>query len=222
MVLRPFIAALSLTIGTQLAQAADLPRVLIIGDSISLGYTPLVRERMKGTAVITHNPGNAKHSSYGVTSLDAWLKSGTWDVIHFNWGLWDLCYRHPESKNQGHRDKVNGSVETPLEDYQKNLETLVLRLKESGAELIWASTTIVPAGEVGRRVGDDVAYNAVAAKVMTKHGVVINDLHRLTKGFPKELFAGSGDVHYKKAGSEKLADQVVQSISTSLKKRAKR
>ncbi len=222
MLLRPFIAALSLTIGTQLAQAADLPRVLIIGDSISLGYTRLVRERMEKTAVITHNPGNAKHSRYGVTSLDAWLKSGTWDVIHFNWGLWDLCYRHPDSKSQGHRDKVNGTIETSLEDYRKNLDTLVLRLKETQAELIWASTTIVPAGEAGRRVGDDVAYNAVAKKVMAKHGVVINDLHALTKGFAKELFVGPGDVHYKKAGSEKLADQVTQSILTGLEKRAKR
>jgi len=40
-------------------------------------------------------------------------------VIHFNWGLWDLCYRNPLVKNQGNRDKVNGKLSVSLDDYER-------------------------------------------------------------------------------------------------------
>ena len=82
--------------------------------------------------------------------------------------------------------------------------------------MIWASTTFVPEGEVGRNVGDDVKYNEVAARVMQKHGVAINDLHALTASFKKEMFTRPGDVHYTPAGSKKLAEQVVTKISEVL------
>jgi lysophospholipase L1-like esterase len=141
-----------------------------------------------------------------------------WDVIHFNWGLWDLCYRNPQSKAQGKRDKKNGTLSTPLPEYEKNLEKLVTRLKKTGAILIWASTTVVPEGEVGRFVGDDAKYNTAAARVMKKHGVAINDLHALSAGFAAEIFTKPGDVHYTPKGSAKLAEQVVASISQVLVK----
>jgi hypothetical protein len=88
----------------------SLPRVLLIGDSISIGYTKTVIELLKGKAEVHRVQGNAGHTGMGIERLPKWLdpKNGKWDVIHFNWGLWDLCYRNPESKTQGRRDKVNG------------------------------------------------------------------------------------------------------------------
>ena len=68
-------------------QATDFPRVLIIGDSISLGYTPVVVSILKGQAEVIHNPGNAQHTGTGVERIDKWLQPGDWDLIHFNWGL---------------------------------------------------------------------------------------------------------------------------------------
>ncbi len=195
---------------------APLPKVLIIGDSISLGYTPLVVRAMKDRAIVRHNPGNAQHTGTGVAKIDAWIGKTDWDVIHFNWGLWDLCYRHPKSKVQGRRDKVNGTVTLKPEQYAANLEKIVTRLKRTGAKLIWAHTTVVPKGEAGRFVGDDVKYNAVAAAIMTKHGIVINDLHTLSKGFGPSLFVAPGNVHFTRAGSTRLAAQVVKAIDTAL------
>ena len=94
---------------SQAAETAEgLPKVLIIGDSISGGYTPRVVNLLKDKALVKHNPGNAQHTGTGIEKLDAWIGETDWDVIHFNWGLWDLCYRHPESKVQGRRDKVQG------------------------------------------------------------------------------------------------------------------
>ncbi len=197
------------------------PRVLIIGDSISIGYTPYVTGMLKNDAVIKHHRGNAEHTGTGLKMLDPWIGDTEWDVIHFNWGLWDLCYRHPESKVQGHRDKVNGTVTMSLVQYEENLEELVIRLKKTHAVLIWAHTTVVPEKEAGRFVGDDKAYNDVATRVMKKHNVTINDLNRLTRGFSTDLFTQPGNVHYTKQGYQRIARQVADKILTSLKGKEK-
>jgi len=195
---------------------ADKPNVLIIGDSISLGYTPHVVKMMQDEANVVHNKGNAQHSGTGVAKLDRWLGDTKWDVIHFNWGLWDLCYRHPESKEQGRRDKVRGSLTTPLEQYEENLEKLVSRLRKTNAVLIWANTTLVPEAEAGRKIDDDLKYNEVAARVMKKRGVLINDLNQLTRTFAPQLFTKPGDVHFTSDGYTKLAKQVAVSIREAL------
>lgn len=197
----------------------DLPKVLIIGDSISIGYTPYVKRQLKDEASVSRNPGNAAHTGTGLQKIDAWLGDTRWDLIHFNWGLHDLCYRNPDAKQQGNRDKVNGKLTTPLELYEKNLDQLVTRLAKTGATLVWASTTIVPEGEAGRIAGDDKKYNEIAARVMKKHGVAIDDLHALSATFAADLFVKAGDVHYKPTGYQKLGTQVAESIRTGLKAR---
>ena len=75
---------------------------------------------------------------------------------------------------------------------------------------------MVPEGEVGRFVGDDVKYNAIAARVMEKHRIPINDLHAVSKGFPASLFTKPGDVHFTPQGSTRLAAQVAGRISDAM------
>ena len=195
---------------------ADKPDVLIIGDSISLGYTPHVVEMMKDEALVVHNPGNAQHTATGLKKIDSWVGDTDWDVIHFNWGLWDLCYRHPESKVQGRRDKVRGTLTTSLEDYEANLDQLVQRLKQTKAKLIWGNITVVPEGEAGRKLNDDLKYNEAATRVMKKHGVQINDLNATSRRIPANLFTRPGDVHFKPEGYKRLATHVVQAIRSAL------
>jgi hypothetical protein len=167
-------------------------------------------------ATVVRHKGNAQHTGTGLEKLDEWLGDTKWDVIHFNWGLWDLCYRNPESKEQGNRDKLNGTVTTSPEQYGKNIEELVTRLQKTGATLIWANTTVVPENEPGRMTGGDLTYNAVAATIMKKHGVIVNDLNTLTRGFSPDLFIESGNVHYTKEGYQKIAAQVADCIRTAL------
>lgn len=201
----------------------NLPDVLILGDSISIAYTLPVRKLLAGKANVYRplrgdgkGPDNCGDTTMGLANLDKWLGDRKWAVIHFNWGLWDLCYRHPDSKSAGKRDKVKGSVSTKPEDYEKNLEKLVARLEATGAKLIWASTTLVPEGEPGRFVGDDEKYNAIARKVMERHGIPIHDLHAVTKAFPADHFVGPGDVHFTPAASAKLAARVAEEIGKQL------
>jgi hypothetical protein len=193
-----------------------LPNVLILGDSISIGYTVQVREGLKGKANVIRPSTNCGDTRHGLAQIETWLGDGNWQVIHFNWGLHDLCYRNPELKTPGQRDKVKGTLSVPLPEYEKNLEALVERLKRTGAKLIFATTTVVPEDEAGRFVGDELKYNAVAERIMKQHGVLINDLHATTMAFAPTLFAGHGNVHYSTVGSAKLAAQVVAKVEAAL------
>lgn len=202
----------------KVADDPNLPRVLLIGDSISIGYTVQTRALLKGKANVHRVPTNAGDTGRGVSGLDKWLKTlgGEWEVIHFNWGLWDLCYRNPESKNQGRRDKVNGTLTHTIEQYTANLEKLIARLKHTDAKLVFATTTPVPDGEVGRKVGDDLRYNAAATKLVKQHGIAINDLHSVMAGKMDKYGKKPGDVHFTPEGSKLLAGQVAIAIEAAL------
>ena len=186
--------------------------VLLIGDSIMGGYFKGVQKELATKANVVRHPGNAGDTKNGLKRLDEWLGDTKWDVIHFNWGLHDLCYRHPESKVQGNRDKVKGTISVPIEEYEKNLETLVARLEKTGATLIFATTTKVPEGEAGRHAGDEVKYNEVALRVIKRHGIPVNDLHALSSGFSADKFSKPGDVHFSGSGCTALAKQVAAAI----------
>ena len=198
-----------------------LPRVLLIGDSISIGYTVNVRKLLTGKAKVHRIPGNGQTADFGVKNLPKWLGDKKWDVIHFNWGLWDLAYRHPDSKSQGKRDKVNGTVSNTPEQYREHLEQAVAILKKTGAKLIWCATTPVPEGEAGRHAGDAIRYNKVAADVMKINGIAINDLHSHALKRLPGIATRPGDVHFNKEGcdwlAEKVAAEILQALPTQQK-----
>ncbi len=182
-----------------------LQRVLLIGDSISIGYTLPVRELLRGKANVHRILANGGPTKNGTANLEKWLGAGKWNVIHFNWGIHDLKVM-PDGKRQ---------VEP--EDYEKNLRTLVTRMKATGAKLIWATTTPIPDGELNppRSFGKVPEYNAVAERVMKENGVPIDDLNASITPRIAEL-QNPKDVHYKPEGYAVLAEQVVASIEAAL------
>jgi hypothetical protein len=202
----------------QTADVPGLPRVLLIGDSIRGGYMEPARNLLKGKANVRWPSANCGGTSQGISNIDEWLGDGDWDVIHFNWGLWDINRRV-----NGKRDN-SGPIALSQEQYEENLEILVNRMKETKATLIWASTTFVQGGW-GRRVGDEIRYNQIAEEVMDRRGVLINDLHGLSATFPMygeakegepEMFKSKGNVHFSKEGYQRLAEQVAQAIEKTL------
>lgn len=184
-----------------------LPRVLIIGDSISIGYTLPTRALLEGKANVHRIPQNGGPTTNGLANLDKWLGEGPWKVIHFNWGLHDLKFM-PE----GHR-------QVEKEAYEKNLRTLVSRMKATGAHLIWATTTPVPEGELNppRKFGDVADYNAIAERVMKENAVEIHDLNAWVTPKLKEL-QKPNDVHFHNAGSDYLGQRVAEVIEAALKR----
>lgn len=194
----------------------DLPNILLIGDSISIGYTVEVRKRMNGKADVFRIPTNGKYASYGSQQIDNWIGDRKWDVIHFNWGLWDICYRNPESKTQGHRDKVNGTLTATPDQYAQSLEHIVSRLKQTNATLIWCETTPVPEQEAGRIVGDEIQYNQIAKAIMKNNGIQINELHAHASKRLPAIQKKAGDVHFTTQGYAYLAEKVASEILSVL------
>lgn len=182
-----------------------LPRVLLIGDSISIGYTAPVRNLLREKANVHRIPTNGGPTTNGLAHLKQWLGDGKWDVIHFNWGLHDLKFM-PDGKRQ---------VDT--ENYDKNLRELVRQLKATGAKLIWASTTPVPEGNLNppRKSADVVVYNAIARRIMQENKIAVDDLYNFALPRLAEI-QRPANVHYTSQGYDRLAKQVAQSIQLAL------
>lgn len=95
--------------------------VLILGDSISMGYTPHVRSLLAGHAEVVRPEENCGPTSHGLERIEAWLGDDDWDVIHFNFGLHDMKY----VDDQGERVSTDtGKVQVPLPQYEQNLPSL--------------------------------------------------------------------------------------------------
>lgn len=175
-----------------------LPRVLLIGDSISRGYTLDTRKALAGKANVHRAPENCGPTANGLKKIDIWLGDRKWDVIHFNFGIHDR--------------------KTPAADYAQRLETLIARMKQTGARLIWATTTPVPPDtqEGPEQVTQIAEKNAIALEVMKKHGIAIDDLHAFL--LPQlEGIANPKDVHFNAKGYELMGQQVGRRIEAALK-----
>ena len=176
-----------------------LPRVLLIGDSVSRAYTQTVRKELAGIANVHRAPANCGPTATGLRKLDVWLGSGTWDVIHFNFGIHDRS--------------------TPIADYAQRLEELVQRLKMSGATVVWASTTPIPdVPDKKFTAASIVDRNKVAAEIMNKHQVLIDDLFLAITPRLSEL-QNPADVHFAGPGNQFLGQQVAHFLKSQVLRR---
>lgn len=190
-----------------ITDTAGLPRVLLIGDSISIGYTLPVRRQLAGVANVHRIPTNGGPTINGVANLAKWLGEGKWDVIHFNFGLHDL------------KIMEGGKRQVEPEDYERNLRALVAELRKTGAKLVFATTTPVPEGKLNppRNFGDVATYNQIALKVMQEQAVAIDDLNAAVAPDLAKL-QRPHDVHYTAEGYEALGQAVAKSLLKALGK----
>lgn len=207
---------------------SQLPNVFLYGDSISIAYTDATRDALKGKANVYRlycNGGDSssfikKMKTMHTTMQDKKLKDHwnfDWDVIHFNVGLHDLKYL---SKNK--LDRVNGKQAISLEDYEKNLRSIIAYLKELApkAKLVFVTTTPVPEGEPGRFAGDAAKYNQIALKVLKDYPeITVNDLYSFTKPNHKKWWTKPGNVHFNTEGATAQGKESARVIEQELKKR---
>lgn len=191
-----------------------LPNVLLIGDSISIGYTKPVRKKLSDVANVFRPNTNCGPTTKGLAEVEKWLGDRKWSIIHFNHGLHDLKYMGPNNENLADPKDSKSHQQVPPANYKANLKKIAEHLKQTGAVVIWCETTPVPEGAKGRVVGDSRKYNELAAKVMKEIGEIqTNPLwHVATNGIPTR----PANVHYTTEGSDKLADQVVSIIKKNL------
>ena len=196
----------------------NLPNVLIIGDSISIGYTPFVAQLLKGKANVIHNKGNSQGTTNGLLKLSSWLGDTKWDVIHYNFGLHDLKHV-TEAGTSKNSNSFDDPQQADLPTYTKNLKIITEKLKETGVPLIFATTTPYPNGvKPARKPADAVAYNEKAIEIMKKNGVLINDLYNHILPHLKKL-QRPVNVHFTPEGSLFLARKVAKDIEAKLPKK---
>ena len=195
-------------------------KVLILGDSISIGYTPFVREMLAEQATVVRpmakngkGSENCAGTTYGKDHIDRWLnlEGGGFDVVHFNFGLHDLKRVNPETGKNS--NDPNDPHQADLALYTTRLRLIALQLQASGARVVFGTTTPVPDGGVRphRDPLDVLRYNAAARGVMDELGIPVNDLFA-TASSGLEEYQKPTDVHFNKAGSLALAEQVVEGV----------
>ena len=195
-----------------------LPRVLVVGDSISMNYEKAARAALKGKANFYLCDFNCWSTFHGLAFMEYWMGDYTrkglqWDVIQFNHGLHDLKQASPTEP-----------YAVPLEKYQENLKKEIEIMKKSRATLIWCSTTPVgrsTTGIYGRQAGAEQAFNAAAMKVVSQFPEVrVNDLCKVVN--ESAVFdnwrKGRGDVHFYKEEEQAVlgnavADAVMQALA---------
>lgn len=194
------------------AERGDLPRVLIIGDSISMGCTLPLRELLAAQANVLRPAENCGDTGRGLERLGRWLGDGRWDVIVFNFGLHDLKYLDAQGR---YTDRANGRQVNPPARYAENLAAMVAQLKRTGATLLFATTTPVPDGSVGRVAGDEFRYNAAAREVLARAEVGVIDLHEVIANGPAE-WRRPANVHFTDAGYRGLAGEIARAVTDAL------
>ena len=177
-------------------ETRNLPRVLLVGDSICNFYQTDVRERLKGKANVTFWV-----SSYCVTRpeykrhLMFALDDAKYDVIHFNNGL--------------------HSLKTPTDAWAKSLKATLelIREKQPQAKIVWCSSTPLTDADKTAKCRE---LNAAAAKEVAEFGgIATDDLFSLLD--PLDRAANwSDEYHHRQAARKKESEQVAASVLSAL------
>lgn len=174
----------------------DRPDILVIGDSISLGYTPHLQALMPAHDIV-HNVCNAKSSRNGVEQIDFWLRQRKqWDAITFNHGLWDSDSRFG----------------TKPEIYRKNLTEIARKIKKRSNNVAFILTTEVLPNTPNNSNAKVLQLNQIAIEVMTNENIPVIDLHFASEQIQHEHIH-SRDIHFTEAGSEFLADYIYNDLT---------
>lgn len=188
--------------------------VLLLGDSIRLGYCERVRDLLKDRATVVFPKENCMFAYFTLRKICDWVKLVDnpleVDVVHFNNGIWDL----------GQRD--GRDCLTPVEVYAPTMVRIAEELKHyfPNAKLIFATTT-----PVNQRVTDPwhtkgntevEKYNHAALSALKGRVDAVDDLYAFVRDngvgrFYKDI------VHYNPEGYQLLAEEVVRSVEGFLK-----
>jgi len=185
---------------------SGLPRVLLIGDSITRGYYPVVQKQLEGKALVDRLSSSAFVSDPMLLAQVAMVLDNTpYDIVHFNNGMHG--WQHSEEEYRG--------------GFPAFVETI--RKHAPSARLIWASTTplkeSVPVKPGEPRPSDEriAARNTIALEIVKPQGIAVDDLYTPMVGHP-ELHPEKDKVHFNAQGTELLGRQVAGEIAKQMGK----
>ena len=207
-----------------------MKNLLLLGDSIRMGYDSFVKEKLEGRANVYFSEDNGRFAQYTLRALHDWkgaLSLPEIDLVHWNNGLWDVLHLNsfaaggdgeaegetisPENvpaKFQFDKDPL-----TPPDMYRYMIGRVLTRIRQlfPKAEIIFATTTPVieeQANWAYRSNAEIDAYNRIAREVLRPRGVRINELGKFAAEKCQSLHRDW--VHYNEEGSSLLADEIIQ------------
>ncbi len=185
-----------------------MKNILLIGDSIRMGYDKAVKKTLDGIANVYFPDENCRFAAYVLRNIHEYksmLEGNTVDILHWNAGLWD-CLRLFEEEPH-----------TPKEIYAYYIERICVRIKKlfPNAKVIFATSTRVLSEKMSKdfkRYNEDIEeYNRIAVEIVEKHGFEVNDLYAVSATLPES--AHSDSVHYyTPAGTEAFTNEVLSHI----------
>ena len=190
-----------------------MKKILLLGDSIRLGYDKYVKMALKDVAEVYYPEENCRFVMYLFRRLHEWkneLECGDdIDVVHWNAGLWDDLIL------------LDGKYLTSIELYKEYVDRTcgMIKILFPNAKIIFATSTPVQeelfTGECKRFNKDTEEYNRVAIEIVKKHGGEINDLYSLAKNAPAEYHSDLTH-YYTKEGTRLLTNQVLTCLEEAL------
>ena len=189
-----------------------MQELILIGDSIRMGYQADVIRELTELADVWAPTQNGGNSANILQHLDEWIISRSPDVLHINCGLHDL-----------RKDFDTGEPAIPINQYESNLRALLERiLAETNCTVIWATTT--PVNEIwhherkgfDRLEADVAAYNGIARKVAADLDVPINDLFGVITDAGRDSYLTPDGVHFTPEGSALLGKAVAEFVKSYL------
>src|ERR1700704_3249657 len=185
------------------ANETNLPRVLLIGDSITRGYYPEVEKRLAGKAFVARLATSRFAADPVLLKEIALVLDETrFDVIHFNNGMHG--WQHSEAEYR--------------QAFPKLIKTI--RAHAPKARLIWGTTTPLRdgkgvTGDTKAEYSDQrvAARNAIAAEIVTAQKIPTNDLNSPMRGHPEYH---SDNVHFNIQGIQIQAAQVSAEVERLL------
>ena len=189
-----------------------MKEVILIGDSIRLGYEDYVRRELEGQATVWGPEQNGGTSANVLLHLEEWILDRSPAVVHLNCGLHDIAT--PFDSDQ---------PRVALEQYTSNVGAVLSRLRAAGdCALIWASTT--PVNEVWHhsnkgfdRFEEDVrSYNRAAAQVAADLDVPIDDLYNVVDAAGRDQLLKPDGVHFSDQGCALLGSALARFLAPHL------
>ena len=194
----PLKEAIGMCANGEMMEATDgRPTVLVVGDSISIGYTPTIAAGLPNYQVV-HNPCNASTTAWTKSQIGYWLNQRpTFEAITFNNGLWDIsAWAHVSDEN-----------------YRDYLTEIAQRVKTKTANPLFVLTTEVLPGTEGRIDADVVTKNNIARAVMALEGIPVLDLYSVSQTIQAE-HVDATDVHFTALGSQILGTAILTALNT--------
>ena len=204
-----------------------MKNLLLLGDSIRVGYCGVVQEMLDGKANVFFPEENCRFAQYTLRELQRWIVNfPEIDVVHWNNGLWDSAHLSVAGGDDGEAAGVtmkpanvlanyryDEEALTPPDIYEYMLNRVVIRIKQlcPKAEIVFATSTPVVEEEattIYRSNAEIDLYNDIARKVMKKHNIRVNELGEFAKTLPAE--DRRDWVHYNEDGCRKLAGEIIE------------